>query len=112
MILIDDRAGSANLVPLLPPDITRKVRLDSGDVAFFGFGPEGPYTYPIGIEYKTAQEALQCMQSGRLTGIQLPKMAALYKRVYVIVEGRYREGPDGALQFQAWSSGQLSWVAY
>lgn len=88
------------------------MRLEAGDVAFFGYGPEGPYTLPIGIEYKTAREALQSMQNGRLTGEQLPKMAALYKRVYIVLEGEYGESPEGILQFRCWREGKPFWSSF
>lgn len=112
MLLIDGRAGSDKLIPLFPPEMVKKMKLEGGDVAFFGYGPEGPYTLPIGIEYKTATEALQCMHSGRLTGEQLPKMSQLYKRVYILIEGEYAEGPSGILQFRSWKNGRPQWASF
>jgi ERCC4-type nuclease len=112
MMLIDDRAGSVELIPLLPPELVSKRRLESGDIAFFGYGPEGPYTLPIGIEYKTTKDALQCMHDGRLTGEQMPGMSDIYSRVYIVIEGQIREGPDGVLQFLEWRNRKPVWIAY
>ena len=82
MILIDDRTGSLDLLTILPAELCQKSRLEAADAAFMGYGPEGPFTYPIGIECKTASEALTCMHTGRLEGEQLPKLSALYKISY------------------------------
>lgn len=112
LLLIDGRAGSKGLIPLLPPDICKRTTLDAGDAAFFGCGPEGPFTMPIGIEYKTAKEALQCMHDGRLTGEQLPKMSQIYKRVYILIEGEYGESSNGILQFRTWKDGKPLWSSF
>lgn len=112
MIMVDSRAGSVELLALLPPESCKKVTLEAADVAFFGYGPDGPMTMPIGIEYKTAKEALQCMHSGRLVGEQLPKCSQLYRRVYLLIEGVYKEGPEGELLFQGWKDSRPVWNSY
>jgi ERCC4-type nuclease len=112
VILVDDRAGSEALVPLLPPDLTKMLRLESGDVAFFGHSPEGQFTWPIGIEYKTVSETIQCITSRRFVGEQYPKMADLYKRIYFLMEGEIKEGPNGLLLIRNWSGGKPTWASY
>jgi ERCC4-type nuclease len=113
MLLVDGQAGSKDLLQHFPPELAKKHTLEAGDVAFFGTGPEGPLTFPIGIEYKTAKEALQCMLDGRLAGEQLPKMSRLYKRVYLLIEGEYREGyDDGYVKFPAWKDGKKTYISY
>jgi len=112
MLLVDDRAGSVELLPFFPPETCKKIRLEAGDVAFFGYGPEGPYTMPIGIEYKTAKEALQCLHDGRLVGEQMPKLSQLYRRVYLVIEGEFKEGNGGELLFKGWSHGKPTWTSY
>jgi ERCC4-type nuclease len=112
MLLVDGRAGSKGLIPLFPPDICKKTTLESADVAFFGHGPEGPFTLPIGIEYKTAKEALQCLHDGRLTGEQLPKMSQSYKRVYILIEGEYKEDSNGLIQFKSWKDSKPIWASF
>lgn len=112
MILIDGRAGSVDLIPLLPPDITKKVTLEGGDAAFFGYGPEGPYTFPIGLEYKTVNDALDCMHDGRLVSEQLPKMSEQYKRVYLLIEGQYKASPEDELLVGRWKASQFTWSSF
>lgn len=92
MILVDDRIGSADLMGHLrhwhlPCEMTR---LEYGDAAFVGNGPNGPI--PIGVEIKTVHDALACMSDGRFSGRQLPGLVATYERVWLFVEGWYK--PD------------------
>lgn len=112
MIIVDERMGSKDLIPYLPPEITKKMRLEAGDVAFFGHGPDGPFTFPVGIEHKTVGDAINSFQTKRFVGEQYPKMADLYRRIYFMIEGEYREGPDGKLVVPDWSTGKLKWVSH
>lgn len=120
MILVDgqgaNKAGkgsSRDLIGLLPADIVTERRLDSGDVFFFGHGPEGPYTVPIGIEYKKVTEAIQCLIDCRFVGEQYPKMSQAYQRIYFILEGEYEERKsDGRLVVPAWRRGKREMVSH
>ncbi len=109
MIMVDDRIGSKDLVTLLPPDLCKRMRLDAGDAAFWGYGPEGPLTLPVGIELKNVADAISCMKSGRLVGEQMPKLSQVYKRVYLIIEGQFRASPKGTLESFSWYKGQPTW---
>jgi len=60
--------------------------LDAGDIAFFGEGPEDTQWW-IGIEYKTIDDVVACIKSGRFTGTQLPGMMRIYDLCFLLVEG-------------------------
>ena len=111
MILIDYRQGSKELVKYMPPNIVQTVTLDGGDVAWFGNGPEGLCTLACGLEYKTVGDAVSCMINKRFVGEQFPKMVAMYKRIYLLIEGEYRAGADGRLEVPRWNNNHKSWVA-
>lgn len=95
-ILIDDRAGSAELEPFIPG--TKEItRLNSGDFAIFGNGPTG--LAMVGVERKTLGDLIQSMESGRLSGHQLGKLQEDYEYVYLLVEGLWRpRAKDGLLE--------------
>lgn len=109
MILIDDRKGSKELAAYLP-NLATLTTLDAGDAAFLGYGPDGPMTYPIGIERKAFGDLITCFGDGRLSGSQIPKMTGCYKRIYLIVEGRPRTTKDGHLLLPRKQDGVLKWV--
>ena len=54
-------------------------------MAFFGAGPEGDWY--IGIEYKTVDDVVACIKSGRFTGTQLPGMLRTYDMSFLLIEG-------------------------
>lgn len=118
MIMVDDQGGrngkgsSLDLIPLLPPELTARRRLESGDVAFFGHGPDGLFTVPVGIEYKKITEAVDSMVTKRFVGEQFPKMSNLYKRIYFLIEGEYSEGPDGRLLVRTFRRGKPEWTSH
>lgn len=97
-ISLDYRTGSKELAPLFKPYgiqvETRK--LDFGDLAFEGNGPQGRVS--VVIERKVIADLVASMQSKRLSGHQMPGMADTYDYCYLIVEGIWRPGPDGELQ--------------
>jgi len=92
MVLVDDRTGSIDIAGHLThwhvPNAI--VRLDFGDVAFEGNGPDGSVT--IGVEIKRYHDALNCMGDGRFAGHQLPGLVQAYYKIWLVVEGWYR--PD------------------
>lgn len=118
MLMIDPqgsskgKGSSLDLIPNLPPELVSQRRLESGDVAFFGHGPDGQFTVPIGIEYKKITEALDSFISKRFVGEQYPKMSSLYQRIYFIIEGEYKEGPDGTLVVPHWRDGRQQWISH
>ncbi len=96
MIMIDDRTGSVELLPLFPAGIDVEVtRLVYGDISFLGNGPDGPVS--IGIERKGILDLLSSMATGRLAGHQLIGLNSSYEYVYLIVEGLWRFNPSSGL---------------
>lgn len=97
-ISIDYRTGSKELAPtFLSYGIQPQIRhLDFGDLEWEGNGPRGRCA--IVVERKRIEDLVQSMQSKRLSGHQLPGMAANYDYCYLMVEGVWRPGPEGQLQ--------------
>ncbi len=97
MITIDDRESDAQFVRYMNAGSFRIERLEFGDIAFVGNGPnEEPAL--VGIERKSIGDLLNSITSGRFAGHQLPGLLNSYNAVYVIVEGLYRSGYDGILE--------------
>lgn len=106
-ILIDDRAGSKELINYPPLNkVGELTRLDSGDVAISGNGPEGPVL--VGIEVKKLTELLQAMSTGRLQATQVVRMKRDFDVCWLCFTGVYRAGPKGVLQARLGKS----WVSY
>ncbi len=95
MILIDDRVGSAELKPYISAPTTL-TRLDYGDVAFTGHGPDDTI-HTIGIERKGIQDLTASIQSGRLSGHQLVGLLSNYHHVYLLIEGIWRANPNNGI---------------
>lgn len=96
MILVDDRIGSKDLAkPLkamgLPVEIAR---LDFGDVAFAGKGPQGS-SLNIGVELKRLGDLVGSLRSGRLAGHQLPGLTEMYDYRWLLVEGYWQHNEAG-----------------
>lgn len=95
-ILVDGRAGSRDLLPLLQarrlPAALANPQLEFGDLAWKGHGPHGECS--VGVEYKTPGDCMSCMTSGRYAGHQLPGMLQAYDWVYLLIHGITREEPD------------------
>jgi ERCC4-type nuclease len=92
MFLIDDRAGSNKLIEKFDAGEATPTRLEAGDIAFFGNGPNDDVWY-IGIEYKSVNDVVSCVKSGRFTGTQLPAMMELYDISFLLIEGISRPDP-------------------
>lgn len=115
MILVDDRAGSKELVRYLSQPHSL-ARLTAGDAAFTGEGADGE-PVSVGIEHKTISDLCSCIDNGRFAGTQLPGLLAEYDYPYLMVEGVWRSDPEsGVLQTRkgkGWSGmqyGQRSWM--
>lgn len=98
MILIDDRAGSSDLVqPLIragyPVEV---VRMDYGDVAFVGKGPKNTELH-IGIEFKTMGDLVSSVRTGRLAGHQLQGLRDTYDYAWLLIEGSWRADEVGRI---------------
>lgn len=106
MILVDSRIGSVDLAKRIPACLgaptVELTTLEFGDLAFAGSGPDGDTL--IGLEVKKIGDVIQCIVGGRFVGHQLPGLLATYGFSYLIVEGNYREGPDGVLEVP-WGAG-------
>ncbi len=99
-LLLDPRAGSGDLYPLLSNAAGAGAvleHLDAGDVMGSGWGPAGPVLW--GIEIKRLSDALQSLQDGRLPASQLPRMHDYYDYVFLLIEADMRVCPQtGNLQ--------------
>ena len=99
MILIDERIGSVDLMPLFPPDLVQISKLEFGDFCFIGNNITTKIDEPlqIGIERKTIYDFLSSMTSGRLSGHQIPGLLNSYNVVYIILEGMWRIHPQNKI---------------
>jgi ERCC4-type nuclease len=104
VIYVDDRVGSAELLPLLQshrtkPDCQLK-RLLAADLCFSGNGSIGPCM--VGIERKRVargkdredgrqfRDITESIRHGRLVGEQLPTLLDLYEYVFIFIEGIFK----------------------
>ncbi len=89
MILVDRRVGSSDLMSrILQIGVECDLAsLEYGDAAFEGQGPHG--TILVGVERKTINDVLMCIDDGRLTGHQKPGMKVMYGQRFLIVEGMF-----------------------
>jgi ERCC4-type nuclease len=106
-ILVDNRAGSKELYPLLKP--AKLTRMQFGDVMFMGDGPDGR-PVPIGIEHKTLADVLKCITDARFAGVQLPGLVSNYEYVYLVIQGLHRPcHKTGRLLVPRKKRGKLVW---
>lgn len=98
MILIDDRAGSKELIHIPPLNKEAELgRLDSGDALITGNGPDGPVL--VGVEVKSMSDLISSSNTGRLQGKQMPELLEEYDVAWLAHYGRYRCEPiTGNLQ--------------
>ena len=101
MISVDNRAGSAQMAPLLQ-GLGMQVELTQmsfGDVAWIGMGVDGAPA-SVGVEMKSLHDCIACIQSGRFAGHQLPGLIQSYDHIWLLVEGVWRARPrDGVLEY-------------
>ena len=98
LILVDDRAGSRDLIPHLPEKYRKLTRLEYGDVSFRGNGPQGEQLN-IGYELKSIPDLVACIHDGRYAGHQLPGMQRAYDLSYLVVLDRIRRDHRGLLYY-------------
>lgn len=99
MILLDNRSGdnrrrdTSKELQVYIQRIGVKAELDRlefGDAAFEGNGPEGRVM--IGVERKTISDMINCIEDARYSAHQLPGMAKMYAKSILMVEGIWK--PD------------------
>ncbi len=99
ILKVDPRAGSKDLVLPLHQEGVKPVQetLPFGDVAFTGCGPGGGEV-DVCVEYKSLEDLLGCMTSGRLAGHQMPGMQQAYDVNWLLVEGIWRASDAGVIE--------------
>ena len=109
MILIDSSTGSRELLSKIletgAPACLVDIKDEGADYAFQGNGPDGPIL--IGIERKTLTDLVDSIYSGRLAGIQVPKMQETYSVRVLVVEGEWRADKEGRI-VRPWAGGKTS----
>lgn len=108
MILIDQRIGSKELLPLTTRLGVKSELgdLEFGDVAFEGHGPKG--TISVGIERKTLHDLLNCIDDSRLSGHQLIGLKQMYDVRVLMVEGHWKPHDPQGLMMEGFNNG-CSW---
>lgn len=112
MIILDDRTGSIELLQYFPPGSAKLGRLQFGDASFVGKGMDD-IPVMVGVERKTLPDLVGSMESGRLSGHQLPGLLSSFNTVYLIVEGmaRAHQGQVEIKQSGIWRSLGISELA-
>lgn len=100
MILVDNRAGSCELIkPLRKLGVeVESTRLAFGDLAWDGRGVKGA-SVSIGVEFKQLDELVAALRSERLQGYQMRGMRPVYDHSYLLIEGELLYDRAGALQY-------------
>lgn len=109
-VWLDPRAGSGDLLRWFPRGYAQLMELNASDVMGCGYGPDGEILW--GVEIKKIGDALQSMQSGRLTE-QLGKMHEDFDWKFLLIEGETRcHWETGNLQCRVkGKSGKGEWWA-
>lgn len=110
---VDSRVGSKQLLPLLKKlhIPATKTRLEYGDFALDGNGPEGEVR--VGVERKTIYDLLSSIGSGRLSSHQLPGLVKEYDYCWIVVEGLWRPGKDNVVEvFRGGWRKAPGWISY
>lgn len=109
MILVDVTEQASNratsrLVDLrkyiTPATLVEAVPLEFADVAFPG--KQGKQAVMVGVEIKSVPDVLQCIDTGRFAGHQLPGLRESYHHSWLVVEGKWRASEHGVLQLMRW----------
>jgi ERCC4-type nuclease len=96
-VFVDDRTGSKELFrPLKRAGCSVKLtRLEFGDVTIPINGPQGELT--VAVERKKVDEMVGAIMDPRFTSRQLPGLLTRFPLSYLVIEGGYRQGPQGEL---------------
>ena len=71
-----------------------------GDAAWIGWGANGD-AVSCGIEVKSIEDVIACIQSGRFAGHQLPGLLASYDHIWLLIVSDYRPRQrDGVLEYR------------
>lgn len=108
MILIDDRIGSKEFDNIITSPHTI-ASLEYGDFCFAGNGKDGIVT--IAIERKTLSDFIGSMESGRLSGHQLPGLVNNYDYVYILIEGLWQADKTTGILME-WKRGRWKQYGY
>lgn len=99
MITVDDREDD-EVKKFFPKTLIRVKRMQFADYRIIGNGESGvPET--IGIERKKIRDMVNSITDERFSGLQLPGLMKSYQRVYLIVEGYWRENGNGYIEVLA-----------
>jgi ERCC4-type nuclease len=102
MLCVDNRAGSSKLIPLLKGlgcEVESGI-YPYGDVNFLGYGANGD-PVSVGVEVKSIEDVIACIQSGRFAGHQLPGLLQCYDHIWLLVVDDYRPRQrDGVLEYR------------
>lgn len=114
-ILIDDRAGSRDLITHAPLNTTAELcRLTAADICIMGNGPSSIVS--VGVEFKSLGDLIASMNNGRLQETQIPGMLREFDCLWLLTYGSYRAGADGSLQIMKNSGargiGAAGWARY
>jgi len=98
VILVDDRAGSREFLPLLGGEVVSfHGEGSTADAIIPGNGPCGEVL--VGVEIKTLADLLASMATGRLAGTQVRALfEAEYDYIWLLIIGRHRPGVNRRLE--------------
>lgn len=115
MILCDNQAGSSALFPYLQRMTTDVIltRIDPpfADCAWIGNGPDEQQQLRVGVEYKTLDDVLKCIDDGRFAGHQVDGLVEYYDRRYLVWEAHIRvDRETGGIQEYSWRKKEWEYV--
>lgn len=93
---------------LTPPSLVVAEKLEFGDVAFNGHGGNGKPRL-VGVEIKSVPDCIQCIDTGRFAGHQLPGLHDTYDEIWLLVEGELKATDDGVLQVRRYKPDEKRW---
>lgn len=97
MVIVDSRIGSHELIPYIRKCgvVCEETNLEYGDAYFEGNGPNSRIN--IGFERKTLHDMLHSIDDNRYAAHQMPGMAQMYDKSFLIIEGLWKPHEDGTL---------------
>lgn len=91
MLIVDHR--ERDIIPKLAK-VAVINKLEYGDFVLLGNGPQNS-KITIGIERKKVRDLIGCIVSGRLAERQIPGMLEMYDKVFVLIEGEWKDTRQG-----------------